>query len=48
VHEVTIAPKLLRDDEPSDHLWPTEHLPDKLAAAEAKYAEYPEHEVGNL
>ena len=26
----------------------TEHLPKKLAAAKAKYAEYLEHEVGNL
>ena len=31
-------------------LWngPTQHLPKRLAAARAKYAEHLEHEVGNL
>ena len=32
----------------SDDLWPTQHLPKRLAAARAKYAEHLEHEVGNL
>src|SRR3954454_134767 len=48
VHKVTIARQLLRDYKPSDDLWPTEHIPKKLDAAKAKYAEYLEHEVGNL
>ena len=48
VHKVTIARQLLRDYKASDDLWPTEHLPKKLEAAKAKYAEYLEHEVGNL
>jgi acyl-CoA dehydrogenase len=48
VHKVTIARQLLRDYKPSDDLWPTEHIPKKLDAARAKYAEYLEHEVGNL
>jgi acyl-CoA dehydrogenase len=48
VHKVTIARQLLREYKPTDDLWPTEHLPKKLAAAKAKYAEYLEHEVGNL
>ena len=48
VHKVTVARQLLRDYKPSDDLWPTEHLPKKLEAAKAKYAEYLEHEVGNL
>ncbi len=48
VHKVTIARQLLRDYKPSDDLWPTEHIPKKLEAAKAKYAEYLEHEVGNL
>jgi acyl-CoA dehydrogenase len=48
VHKVTVARQLLREYKASDDLWPTEHLPKKLAAAKAKYAEYLEHEVGNL
>jgi acyl-CoA dehydrogenase len=48
VHKVTVARQLLRDYKPSDDLWPTEHIPKKLQAAKAKYAEYLEHEVGNL
>jgi acyl-CoA dehydrogenase len=48
VHKVTIARQLLREYKPSDDLWPTEHIPKKLDAAKAKYAEYLEHEVGNL
>jgi acyl-CoA dehydrogenase len=48
VHKVTIARQVLRDYKPSGDLWPTQHLPKKVAAARAKYAEYLEHEVGNL
>ena len=48
VHKVTVVRQLLREYKPTDDLWPTEHLPKKLAAAKAKYAEYLEHEVGNL
>jgi hypothetical protein len=28
-------------------LWPTEHLPAKVAAAREKFADLLEHEVGN-
>ncbi len=48
VHKVTVARQVLREHSASDDLWPTEHLPKKLAAARAKFAEYLEHEVGNL
>jgi acyl-CoA dehydrogenase len=48
VHKVTVAKQVLRDYRPSNDLWPTEHLPKKKAAAEAKFAEFLEHEVGNL
>jgi acyl-CoA dehydrogenase len=48
VHKVTVARQLLRDYRPSGDLWPTEHIPKKLDAARAKFAEYLEHEVGNL
>jgi acyl-CoA dehydrogenase len=48
VHKVTVARQVLRDYRPSDDLWPTEWLPKKLEAAREKFAEYLEHEVGNL
>jgi acyl-CoA dehydrogenase len=48
VHKVTVARQVLRDHRPSDDLWPTQHLPKRLAAARAKFAEHLEHEVGNL
>ena len=47
VHKVTVARQVLRDYSPSDDLWPSQHIPRRLAAARAKYAEYLEHEVGN-
>jgi acyl-CoA dehydrogenase len=48
VHKVTVARQVLREHRPSDDLWPTEHLPTKIAAAKEKYGEFLEHEVGNL
>ena len=48
VHQHTVARQVLRDYKPSDDLWPSECIPRKLAAASAKYAEYLDHEVGNL
>jgi acyl-CoA dehydrogenase len=48
VHKVTVARQVLRDYQPSDDLWPSAHLPKKIAAARAKFAAYLEHEVGNL
>ena len=47
VHKVTVARQVLRDYSPSGDLWPSQHIPRRLAAARAKYAEYLEHEVGN-
>jgi acyl-CoA dehydrogenase len=48
VHKVTVAKQVLRDYKPVDGLWPSEHLPARLAAARVKYAAYLENEVGNL
>ncbi len=48
VHKVTVARQVLRGHSASDDLWPTEHLPKKLAAARSKFADFLEHEVGNL
>jgi acyl-CoA dehydrogenase len=48
VHKVTVARQVLRDYEPSADLWPSEWIPRKLDAARERFAEYLEHEVGNL
>jgi acyl-CoA dehydrogenase len=48
VHKVTVARQVLRDSRPSDDLWPTQHIPRRLEAAKAKFAEHLELEVGNL
>jgi acyl-CoA dehydrogenase len=48
VHKVTIARQLLREYRPADGMWPTEWIPGKIDAAKAKFAEYLDHEVGNL
>ncbi|MUM34648.1 acyl-CoA dehydrogenase, partial [Mycobacterium sp. CBMA361] len=48
VHKVTVAKQVLRDYQGTDQLWPTEWLPGKREAAQAKYAEFLELEVGNL
>ena len=48
VHKVTVAKQVLRDYQPSDDIWPTEWIPRKRDAAREKFADYLEHEVGNL
>jgi len=48
VHKITVARQVLRGYAPSDDVWPTQHLPRRLAAAREKFAELLEHEVGNL
>jgi acyl-CoA dehydrogenase len=48
VHKVTVARQVLRDYEPVDDLWPSQHIPKRKAEAEAKLAALLEHEVGNL
>jgi acyl-CoA dehydrogenase len=48
VHKMTVARQLLRDYRPSGGLWPTQWIPGKLEAAKEKFAQYLEHEVGNL
>jgi len=48
VHKITIARQVLRDYRPSTGMWPTAWIPGKIDAAQAKFAEYLEHEVGNL
>jgi acyl-CoA dehydrogenase len=48
VHKATVARQVLRNYEASDDVWPTEWIPRKQASAREKFAEYLEHEVGNL
>jgi acyl-CoA dehydrogenase len=48
VHKVTVAQQTLRHYKPSDDLFPSYHLPKKIAEARARYAELLEHEVGAL
>jgi len=47
VHKVTVARQVLRGYAASDDLWPSQHIPRRLADAREKYAEYLEHEIGN-
>jgi acyl-CoA dehydrogenase len=48
VHKVTVAKQVLRDYSPIEGLWPSQHIPTRREAARAKYAQFLEHEVGNL
>jgi acyl-CoA dehydrogenase len=47
VHKVTIARQVLKDYQPTDGLFPTAHLPDRVAAAKARFADLLEHEAAN-
>ena len=47
VHKVTVARQLLKRYRPAEGLWPTEHLPTKVAEARELLADYIEHEVAN-
>ena len=48
VHKVTVARQVLRNYKATDGMWPTEWIPGKLEAAQQKYADLLELEVGNL
>jgi acyl-CoA dehydrogenase len=48
VHKVTVAQQTLRHYRASPDLFPTYHLPKKIAEARAKFADLIEHEVGAL
>jgi len=47
VHRVTVARQILKRYKAAPGEWPTEHLPEKLAAAREKFAEHLEHEIAN-
>ncbi|MEX0666621.1 MAG: acyl-CoA dehydrogenase family protein [Acidimicrobiia bacterium] len=48
VHKVTVARQILKDCRPAPDEWPSRHLPRTIAAAQAKFADLLEHDVGNL
>jgi acyl-CoA dehydrogenase len=47
VHKMTVAKQVLRGYQPAADTWPSEWIPAKREAAQAKYAAFLEHEVGN-
>jgi acyl-CoA dehydrogenase len=48
VHKVTIARQILKQYQPYEGLWPPEHLPERRAAARARFADLLEHDVAQL
>jgi acyl-CoA dehydrogenase len=48
VHKLTVARRTLKEYEPVDTLFPSQHIPTRRAAAQAKLAELLEHEVTQL
>jgi len=48
VHKVTVAKQVLKQYKPYDGLWPNDFLPQRVAEARVRFAQYLEHEVGNL
>ncbi|MCX2929112.1 acyl-CoA dehydrogenase family protein [Mycobacterium sp. CVI_P3] len=48
VHKLTVARRTLREYEPVDTLFPSQHIPTRRAAAQARLAELIEHEVAEL
>ena len=47
VHKVTIARQALKDYEASEGLFPSEHLPERTAAARERFAKYLEHDIAS-
>ncbi|WP_431238050.1 acyl-CoA dehydrogenase family protein [Mycolicibacterium aichiense] len=48
VHKLTVARRTLKEYEPVHTLFPSQHIPTRRAAAQAKLAELLEHEVAQL
>jgi acyl-CoA dehydrogenase len=47
VHKITLARQLLRDVEPAEGLWPSQHLPTLREAARERFAEALELAIGD-
>jgi acyl-CoA dehydrogenase len=48
VHKLTVARRTLKEYEPVDTLFPSQHIPTRRAAAQARLAELLEHEAAEL
>jgi len=48
VHKFTVAREVLKDYSPAEGDWPSEHLPERRAAARAEYADLLERSVADL
>ena len=48
VHRVTVARQVLKQYKPHDGLWPSEHIPTRREAAQAKFAQLLEEATANL
>ena len=47
VHKVTIARQVLKDYQPYDGLFPSAHLPERVAAAKARFGDLVDHQLAN-
>ena len=47
VHKVTIARQTLKEYQPYEGLWPPAHLPERIAAAKARFGDLVDHGVAN-
>ncbi|HZP30185.1 MAG TPA: acyl-CoA dehydrogenase family protein, partial [Acidimicrobiia bacterium] len=47
VHKVTIARQVLKGYQPSEGLWPSQHLPDRVAEAKARFGDLVDHQLAN-
>jgi acyl-CoA dehydrogenase len=48
VHKLTVAKAVLAQHKPYDGLWPNDFLPERVAEARARFAQYLDRETGNL
>ena len=47
VHKVTVARQVLKTYKPAETMWPSAHLPGRIAAARARFPELLEHHIAN-
>jgi acyl-CoA dehydrogenase len=47
VHKITVARQVLKGYQPAEGPFPSAHLPDRVAAARARFAHLVGHEVAN-
>jgi acyl-CoA dehydrogenase len=47
VHKITIARQMLKGYKPHEGFFPSDHLPERVAAAKERFAEYIQHDMAN-